>query len=52
MGAWGKGEKEGGEMERKTIAERTRIRGEEFRKAYEIFISAFLDICRTILGMI
>ena len=38
VGAWRRGEKEGGETERKAIAERTRIGGEELRKTYEILL--------------
>lgn len=38
VGAWGRGEKESGETETKTSAERTRIGGEEMRKTYEILL--------------
>lgn len=33
---WGRGEKKGGEKERKIIAEQTRTGGAEFRKAQEV----------------
>lgn len=38
VGARGRGEKEGGETERKTVAERTRIGRKEFRKTNAILL--------------
>lgn len=38
VGPWGRGEKEDGEIERKIVAEKTRIGGEELRKTYEILL--------------